>query len=223
MDIHFQKALLNEKLQDVYAIIQRNKNSSSQDENMRDQYDKKKDFFYLEIQLIEMLPDPPLVNNNNNNNKLMTDQTPQKVFLIDYLDGKYKNITQIWQQNDIYNLCHMVTPNLNKSLWLNENCLKQNLIIKTFCKMNLSDMENMLKFCADPKICLSQATFTINKPEKFIDVINRELSCDVKKTLDFIPYVRPHTLNSLIKENGIYYLDTAVNIELVNESCYKYM
>ena len=58
--------------------------------------------------------------------------------------AKYREII-LYETKNVVDLFEMVTPNLNKYLWYIERNLMINGLLTVYCRMNLTDMKNMLK------------------------------------------------------------------------------
>ena len=119
-------------------------------------------------------------------NKNFPNLSPQEIF-IGYLKGngimtKYRDF--LLYETKTIDLFQMVTPNLNKQLWYIEKDLILNGLLTVYCRMNLTDMKNMLKMCPEQTVCLSPATYKITDPETFIDLVSR-LDDKVKKIFNF--------------------------------------
>ena len=188
---------------------------------MSDKYNKENEYTYLNIPLIEMLPIEESIKPFSYQNKMFANFCPQYI-LIKCLIGNvdHNNIMTnyrdliLYQTNNI-DLFNMVTPNLDKSIWYLEKELKTRRFLKLYCKMNLINMTDMLKYCPIPNICLSSCQFNISDPQEFVDIINN-LDSNQKKCLDFIPYLRKLSQKTVI-ENAVYYLYG--NITIVDKNC----
>lgn len=212
--MELQQHFLNNKLLEISYAHQR-----KNDENvvMKDILeDEDKYHFYIKIKLMEMLPNSKISINRKT-------VSPQQIFLkylfssaTKYMVGSGGN------HHEIYNLCYLVTPNIDKSLWYYENDLEEKKIITTYCRMTLHDMKNMLQKCPEPSIFMRPGVYNVTTPESFVNVINNQLSNEAKKALNFVPFLREVTIRlNNVKSHGVYYLHG--NIELVNPQFYKCM
>ena len=132
--------------------------------------------------------------------------------------AKYREII-LYETKNVVDLFEMVTPNLNKHLWYIEKDLMINGLLTVYCRMNLTDMKNMLKTCPKPTICLSPATYKITDPQDFVQLING-LNDKVKKCLNFIPFLRDYSKYNSIKPEGVYYLYDKIKI-ITDKNCFN--
>lgn len=204
-------------INDILRKINKLKRNREEDDcvvEMVDKYNKVNEYFLFEIKLLEMLPRGKFFINKN-----FPHLSPQEIFL-GYLQGdeimkNYRDLIKFETQTDLF---QMVTPNLNKNLWYIEKDLRVNGLLTVYCYMNLIQMKNMLKICPEPTICLSSATYKVNDPKDFVDVINK-LEEKEKKCLNFIPFLRNYSLHNTIKNFAVYYLHQ--KIKLVDKSCFN--
>ena len=214
-----QIEILNNLLRTVGELRKEDKqeNLDSNVYDMIEKYNKNNTYFYFQVYLLEMIPkrNGAFIYINN----IFPNVSPQEIYL-GYLKGnnlciKYKEIFTL--QNGNINLLKMVTPNLNKNIWYLEKDLICNRLIRIICKMNLSNMKNMLKTCPLPDICFCPSEYKIDDPETFIKIIN---NIEDKKIFDFIPYVRKYSIkNNYINNKSVYYLYN--NIQLIKNNCFK--
>ena len=206
-----QYHLINNILRQIYQL------KRQQDDcvvEMVDKYNKINEYFWFEIKLLEMLPKGKIYYNQFPN------VTPQEIF-IKSLKGNdimknYRDLIKFELKN--IDLFQLVTPNLNKNLWYIEKDLIVNGLLTVYCCMNLTQMKNMLKTCPEPTICLSSATYKLNDPQDFVNVVNN-LNDKEKKCLNFIPFLRNYSLRNTIKHFAVYYLHQP--IKLVEKSCFN--
>ena len=215
--VQAQVELLNDLLSEIYKLRNENKKNDDNDEDvlMIDKYNKKNKYFHFEINLLEMLPKP------NDAviyiNKLFHNLSPQQIYL-GYLRGndtmtKYREM--ILYSNKNIDLLKMVTPNMTKNVWYLETDLVYSRLLKVYCIMNLMDMQNMLKTCPIPFICLLKSTYKIDDPDTFVKIIDKLK--DAKKSLNFIPYLRQYSKENTINDKAVYYLR---KIKLVDSNCF---
>ena len=212
-----QYELINNILRQIYEF--RRKKLREEDHNqqlveMVEKYNRNNEYFCFEIKLLEMFPGGMIYHN-----KFFPNLSPQEIF-IGFLKGngimtKYREFF-LYETKNI-NLFQIVTPNLNKNLWYVEKDLVLNGLLTVYCCMNLTDMKNMLKMCPEPTIYLSPATYKIDDPETFVELINK-LDDKVKKSLNFIPFLRSYSRYNTIKPEGVYY--TYDKIKLIDKSCF---
>ena len=161
-----QYELLNNILRQIYR---RKRKQDDYVIEMVDKYNKNNEYFYFEIKLLELFPEKFVYYNKN-----FPNLSPKEIF-IGFLKGnnimaKYREII-LYETKNVVNLFEMVTPNLNKHLWYIEKDLMINGLLTVYCRMNLTDMKNMLKTCPKPTICLSPATYKITDPQDFVQFI----------------------------------------------------
>ena len=211
-----QREIINTFLRNIYKI--RRENEKGKTDNlvqMRDTYNKKNEYFYFQVFLLEMIPKMNAIVFKKNFQNL----SPQEIY-IGYLKGekKYTNFRELvlYQNSSVVDLLNMVTPNLNKNIWYLETDLISNRLIKLLCRMNLMDMKKMLKNTPIPDICCYPSVYKIDDPQKFVKIINENIK--YKHVFDFIPYVREFSIkNKTINDKSVYYLYK--EIEMVNTKC----
>ena len=223
-----QYELVNNILREIYGRRRRRRKKQKENDDddvvvvdMTEKYNKYTEYFYFEIKLLEMFPTTNLLVYYN---KKFPNLSPQEIF-IGYLKGdgimtKYRELLLYEMNNNKVDLFQMVTPNLSKELWYVEKDLKLNGLLTVYCRMNLTDMKNMLKTCPEPTICLSRATYKITDPEMFVNVVNA-LDDKVKKCLNFIPFLRNYSKHHSIKPEGVYY--TYDKIKLLDKNYFNFI
>ena len=218
---NFQTKLLNNLLLQISKLRKENKDKKKDDiVLMSEKYNKKNEYFYLEVLLIEMLP----MKSSSSfiyKNYMFPNLSPQEIF-IKYLKGNDNNIMKNYRDLILYDtgnidLFNMVTPNLTKNVWYLEKDLRANRLLKVFCIMNLTDMKKMLKTCPITNICLCPSQFKIDDPQFFINIINN-LDNKKKKCFDFIPYLRNYSKHYTINSNAVYYLHG--DIKKIDSNCF---
>ena len=99
-------------------------------------------------------------------------------------------------------LGNIVTANINKRCWYFNNELVATYKIKTFARLTLTDMNDMVKCIPIPEICFHGV---IQQPKDFVDIVNKT---NPLYLFDFIPYLQPQTK---LKRDLVYRLAEKIN------------
>lgn len=203
------------KLQNKYEAEKRGEDNL--DFEMLEKYNKFNEYFYLEIRLKELIPKE---NKGTFKNNLFPNLSPQQIYY-GYLQGdhnmiKYKDV--FLYKNKNIDLFHMVTPNMTRKIWYYEKDLVIKRLLKVYCRMNIREMQLLLKNSFIPKICFSPSIYNINDPNDFVKAIN-DLDDKDKQIFNFIPFLRNYSKTETINPNAVYYLYD--KLKLVNSNCFQ--
>ena len=201
------------KLFRMNAFLNKLQNAKKTGGKKKDNHDDNEAIHYIRIELEEMVPNPSITRAYIQNQNY----PPQYVFLR-YLLENHKERKKMKSQSS-FPLSDLVTPCMNRGLWL----FKKNLIVhremKIFIRLNRLQMTEILKYSPVPEVCLNPEKYIVKTdPIDFVRKIN-ELR-KINEIYNYIFNFWQHIPGYMLNRNAVYRLKSGQDVELVPSICF---